>query len=970
MNQTGHSRALASWAQEVTDQERECPWPGPRPFDEADIDPWDAAKGRKLHGRDADLRRLCQRLESDYLLVLHGDSGVGKSSFLRVGLSRGLPDANFDPYVLSEWTQMKGDFGDYLTDRFRACYDKDMSDVRRGELENLGVDGLLSRLGGRPVLVLDQFEEFLRHSSWEAIQQFEQWLIKTNLNVKLRIVISLRSELLYKLDPVLNEVRKFSLSRMSLDPITKAEHIAAMITDPATWCQVRIDSEVRDLLVSCFCQSAQIRDSFWLLNMQAVLYSLYWFGRRRPEQVVITRQDFTAWVDSWTRDGRSARRLPNGLRDFVEGKADWASPRTWHPTEVAEALAQAAFLRAVDTKLRHCQELSERIGGIPSQVMNPLVRDQLRRSLPHLSTGSYKDPQGLLDLFRKTYGDELARLQAPARANRVVAAASGRRPSSSSTSAAGLTHAQVEEIFDYLWSLGSGDVGGSGDLLTVTREQVLARTRVGTKQAKSTWWRETLEARAILQIDHVPWLEDENQVGAGPMMGCRPVEVIIEMIRCFLFAALWLERSLICGISDGQIRLIHDGFGDALKAWAGVGGEPAEAEIAAFVSMVGDMPIWGHRVTAFDREASASPRLVANLSWQSCQIAGVKFARTVFANCDFRNTRFERCTFNGATFVNCLLDGTLLSHCRIVGTASLEEVSAAIDDPSARGDIEQGGIPSFVVKDAPKDVLDSLAHFRGVFPLDDSWTEESPDRLLYSPTSGAGAMVVDRLPGGAGLVPEVPSGLVILGSRVSGLMVRGARFEGRKTPGRAGLVLGYVAGSSVDLVELEKLSLGIVGCALRGLSVSRPITDQGSRPARPGAFRAEVRDSLLVNTWFGDGLRGSVKISESTVFGLASLPHADELKVLLDETCKAAMTDNVATTLCSSLTLGGAGGWKLADGSKTLMGRDDSLRQVSRKTDYRSQGAQYELEGRAARLAARIGAAQVAGESEGEVSHV
>lgn len=966
---------LEAWAERVETHERSCPWPGPRPLDAKDLDPSDPSKGRNLIGREKDIRRLCQRLESDYLVVLHGESGVGKSSFLQIGLTRGLPGANFQPYAITEWTHWTPGtstsdetvddlFRDYLSDRFVAQFGHRMSKTRLDEVRELGVAELLSRFPGRPVLVLDQFEEFLRTTDWEGLEWFSQWLIAVNLEAKLRIVISLRSEYLYKLEPILKKARQFSLSRQALEPITDADDIRQIITNPTTWSTIAIDEDVLSLLTRSFAESANIRDSFWLLQLQAILYSLYWHSGGQPEQVDITADMFRSWLRERSSDRRHRDKLPTLLADFlVTGQVPQQLNRN-ECTESAKALAEMGFLDTVDLKLDHCEAIAQSIGALPSEVMNPLARDQLRRALPFLSTGTFKERQHLLTLFRSTYEDELARLQNPGR-DSDDADASGPL----ARGHAAFTEETLSGLFEVLWPLATDPAEGR-DLLSVSREEVTGVIEAQSRDDESGWMEGIEGERARLQIDHVPWREDENHVSSGPLLGARPVEIAAEMMRCFLFASLWLEKSLICRITDSQIRLAHDGFGPALEGWASATSLPAEAEIASFVSMVGEFRDWSEATSAFSGTPSDSTtRYLTNLRWQSCQILGASFQRVVFLNCDFRNTRFEACRFEGVAFVNCLLDGSILSRCTVVGTTSLDAMANAIperdtpgpglDPAEPRKEIEQGSIPSFVVKLGGQ-VETALQHFRGVFALDHSWTTPSAGHLIYSATSGVGAMIVDRRPRSAGQVPEISKGVVVLGSRISGFMIRETQFTEVAGPKRAaskvsthryGLVLAYVAGSSIDLVEQDELSLGIVGCALRGLSVSRPLV--GARtPSRDDAvgespFAVEVKESLLVNTWFGDLLRGQVSISASTVYGLASMPHSSDLSVELDPTVRVAMVDNVSTVGCRTMTLGGTSGWKGEGPKGPRLWRTDDLEQVSRKTDYRDRGARYELEQRA-----------------------
>lgn len=64
---------------------RSCPWPGLRAYDQGDAE--------SFFGRDAEISRALRTLDTAGSLVVAGPSGIGKSSFVRAGLSSALTDA-------------------------------------------------------------------------------------------------------------------------------------------------------------------------------------------------------------------------------------------------------------------------------------------------------------------------------------------------------------------------------------------------------------------------------------------------------------------------------------------------------------------------------------------------------------------------------------------------------------------------------------------------------------------------------------------------------------------------------------------------------------------------------------------------------------------------------------------------------------------------------------------------------------
>ena len=74
---------LAEWRRIFLEVENRCPWPGPRPLQTGDDG---ASESRQLRGRDHEVSDLAMACVSNHVVVLHGQSGVGKSSIINAGL--------------------------------------------------------------------------------------------------------------------------------------------------------------------------------------------------------------------------------------------------------------------------------------------------------------------------------------------------------------------------------------------------------------------------------------------------------------------------------------------------------------------------------------------------------------------------------------------------------------------------------------------------------------------------------------------------------------------------------------------------------------------------------------------------------------------------------------------------------------------------------------------------------------------
>ena len=74
---------LEQWKKNFLDKDT-CPWRGPKPMEPGDDD--------LLVGRQDDRDRFAHEVLTHQLVILHGESGVGKTSFLRAGVIPYLED--------------------------------------------------------------------------------------------------------------------------------------------------------------------------------------------------------------------------------------------------------------------------------------------------------------------------------------------------------------------------------------------------------------------------------------------------------------------------------------------------------------------------------------------------------------------------------------------------------------------------------------------------------------------------------------------------------------------------------------------------------------------------------------------------------------------------------------------------------------------------------------------------------------
>ncbi|MEW6495691.1 MAG: hypothetical protein AB1589_24705 [Cyanobacteriota bacterium] len=227
-------------------------------------------------GRKHDVNRLIERMtRSDYkLTVIHGQSGVGKSSIVSAGLvpalkHKTLGDRIALPVVSQVYTDWIGELGKSLA---QALYDFGINEGE--ELINLRftksqepqkkIQNILEQLRQNAennlltILIFDQFEEFFFVSPISQRLLFYEWLEKC-LNLPfVKVILSLREDYLHYLleieqfhleiidDNILDKKIRYPLGNFSLEDarsvIERLTERAHFYLEPAL-----IDELVRDL---------------------------------------------------------------------------------------------------------------------------------------------------------------------------------------------------------------------------------------------------------------------------------------------------------------------------------------------------------------------------------------------------------------------------------------------------------------------------------------------------------------------------------------------------------------------------------------------------------------------------------------------------------------------------------------------------------------------------------------------------
>ena len=230
---------------------RANPYVGPRAF----------RSGEKLFGRDHETDGLMSLLLAERIVLLHSQSGAGKTSLLQANLMPRLLEEGFDILPPARVSRLPANAPRDKFCRYTLStlidWECERPDPRSPEeLVHLDLDGYLaSRPRKRPdapeVLIFDQFEELLTLDATD-IDAKREFCRQAGIALKNRMrwaIIAMREEFIGALDPFLDYFPTRLASRCRLQ-LLSPESAKASIARPAEIAGVTFAPEAVDRLIS------------------------------------------------------------------------------------------------------------------------------------------------------------------------------------------------------------------------------------------------------------------------------------------------------------------------------------------------------------------------------------------------------------------------------------------------------------------------------------------------------------------------------------------------------------------------------------------------------------------------------------------------------------------------------------------------------------------------------------------------
>ena len=395
------SELLAEWRRRFVDANA-CPWPGPRPLLDSEgrkesrtaeeVDRERVEARRQLRGRDIEVYDLGMTCLSNHLVVVHGQSGVGKSSIINAGLVPELEASGKIVILRKDW----GTAGNAQPSAYVSELAIESERLTHDPFAR-GTDTVDRDFPNQLVYILDQFEELIRSDPAFA-HKVLSWIEEVAGKTSAKFVISLRSEYEWQLRDL--HTKPFTKrARFEIQPIEDLDTIRTIIggdPDDVEEPALPVDLDVVTNLVSLW-QRAQADETttMWnkpgLLHLQATMYVL--------------------WMAAVQRQGGAtsgARITKDDLKSFIRQHQDFSLFGSRRDEGRDPSLFGFGLERSVEASIRNCDRACDpqtdpNWTGV-RRVMKDQTRWIFRDITQHLASGGYKTPRQLWDLAHLVLG--------------------------------------------------------------------------------------------------------------------------------------------------------------------------------------------------------------------------------------------------------------------------------------------------------------------------------------------------------------------------------------------------------------------------------------------------------------------------------------------------------------------------------------------------------------------------------------
>lgn len=780
------------WEEAFLELFKESPYVGPRPQTQNDVG--------MLVGRDAEIKRVARAVLDRQLVIIDGYSGTGKSSLLANGVFARLKTFGFTVFPISSWGGLKqaavSDIDVFISREIKVELKEEEKSICRA---------LDKQYGESAVLVLDQFEEMLREQEQPLRSAMAEWIVSSINQYRIHIVISLRTDSIHRLEPLLRGVRPFSQERVHIEELTLESDIRSIITQTQSKysSEMVIRPKAADQLWKLW--SDENNNPPPLLCLQACLFALFFRA-----------QDDTV-SSATTSPSRMRDRdiVPIGVKHIDDLKKD----------HKRFAAGQNFFFYALRDAVRARITQAERAAREADwdKYLVEGTCELVKRMAPLLSSGDHRVPISFSELAYRVLDDELRVLQG---------ALLEKKGGNHERAKAATREDQYKLVAKIFKSVRAGRVRSSRQ---GSREAVPRDVTAGPMMGKTA--KESLQRELERVVFAVKWLIDlkllrEDNSG------------ILLLIHDGAGAALnaWANAANVNPLS--ATRRLTGSRGERFN-WGDnpLQGEEGKKEDPDFLINLN----WREcRITASIR----------HVVFVNCD-----FTASKFDNCTLEGVTFINCILDDANFEKCRIVGEARLRLPRENKNNKEGViqlapSFMVEAPSEaknfarylkpqKGEVffsDMAGEPASLVDNVPIGFQgEMLAKF------------VAPQNLNLRADHGA----LDQINRD---VPPVEGGVAIVGGRICFLTLYQCYSDEVKED-KGALAFHRVAGGGLDIVDFSG-TINICDAAVRGISVSADTKAQNE------PVLLKVRDSLVVNTCFSQSLNGSAIFDNCIVFAL------------------------------------------------------------------------------------------------------